>query len=64
MFKYGNEVINIKYEDCKEEEDFFTYLTEEYLKGGKCRDNFSCNRKYLLGSIILNFDPNVYTKKH
>eukprot|EP00833_Pecoramyces_ruminatium_P016323 jgi/Orpsp1_1/1190355/evm.model.d7180000078493.1 len=118
--KYGNEVINIEYNDCKDEDDFFTYLTEEYqfldnkddnaryifnllsscikyhdkvhkftfatspknlhcfftkakfsfisflryLKRGKCKDTFSCNRKYLLGSIIRNFDPEIYTKKH
>jgi len=34
-----------------------------YLKGGKCRDKFSCDRKYLLGTIILNFDSEKYTKK-
>jgi len=117
--KFGNEIINIVYDDCKEEEDFFTYLVNEYtfldnkddnaryifnllasckkyhdkvhkftfatspknlhcffskakfsflsflryLKGGKCKDTFSCDRKYLLGSIIQNFDPEQFPKK-
>ncbi|ORX83674.1 hypothetical protein BCR32DRAFT_243206 [Anaeromyces robustus] len=114
--KFGNELINIEYNECKDEDDFFTFLIDHYtfvdnkddnaryifnllssckkyhdkvhkftfatppkylhcffskakfgftsllryLYGGKCKDKLSCDRQYLLGTIILNLDYEKY----